>query len=265
MKIAVVGCGNMARALILSMAEADSALEFLTYTPSEIKAKLLAEDIGGTFCKNLSDLKNCDIWFIACKPQQVRELAAKISIYTANKKIISILASTKIKVLKDLFKTNHILRVMPNTPSVLGMGISLLSFSEELIDKKRLESLFKSCGDTYIVSEKELDELTAFTGSGPALIFFFAKMLQDQVIALGYSEIMARQLLNKLFEGSSALMANSPDTLSELVDKVTSEGGVTIEGIRELEKQNFSSTLFDSIRSIQNRGVELEKKLYSSN
>lgn len=237
MNIAVLGCGNMASQLVIQMHKANKNIQFFTYTPSKTKAKILADKVNGHLVNSLSEfnIDEIDYWLVGCKPQQVKDLAEDFHGQLENKIIVSMLAATNINKISTLFKTDNIIRIMPNTPIGLGQGITLVNVSKNLNQTKK-ENFINTLKDgSYIIetkSENEIDELTVFSGSGPAYIFNFAYSLEKKLVSMGYEEVMARELINKLFVGSSMLMKESSLSLTELITQVTSKGGVTIEAIK---------------------------------
>lgn len=250
MKIAVIGCGNMSVPIVSSIAKVYPEIEFHTFTPSKTRAIELANKVGGTFHKELATIVDMDYWLIACKPQQLNDLSLKLGEGFKNQKIISILAGTSIESLSNKLNTNMIFRVMPNTPCSLGLGISLIMTAKNVKseDKIKLADLFKTCGEIINVeSEKEFDELTIFSGSGPAYVFRFAKSYFLKLKQLGFSDELSRKLLDQLFLGSAHLMKNSNEDLETMIDKVTSKGGVTIEAIDVLEKNALDKIIDKSI------------------
>jgi pyrroline-5-carboxylate reductase len=266
-KIAVIGCGNMSWPIITRMHQAFSGeIEFHTYTPSKERSRLLSTEVNGVHHDELQSFEAMDFWFIACKPQQLESLASDIGSKIKDQKVISILAATSIAKLEKEFHTKFITRVMPNTPSALGMGIELITHSESLdiSDQLFINKMFEACGEVLLLeTEKEFDELTVFSGSGPAYIYRFALSYEKKLIEMGYSEHVSRKLLNQLFTGSSALMQNSEDKLQVLVDKVTSKGGVTIEAIKVLEGNTLDNTVSKSVDSALKRGKEIAQELDS--
>lgn len=250
MRIAVLGCGNMASAIIQRVHEVNKNIKFHTYTPSRTKSIELSSLVYGIHHDELSTLKDIDYWFIACKPQQLNELATQLGSIIHNQVIISVLAATSVEKLRKTLKSNFITRVMPNTPSRYAKGIELLVHSNEQSKESRefIHDFMKCCGDVHTLKDdKSLEELTTFSGCGPAYVFKFALAYEKKLIKMGYSKKLARELLNQLFSGSAELMSRSNSSLSELVDQVTSKGGVTIEAVKVLESQGIDEIVSHSI------------------
>lgn len=266
MKVAVIGCGNMATQVVIQMYQADKNIKFITYTPTKVKALSLAEKVRGVCVNSINDINidQIDYWLIGCKPQQVKDLANEVNGKLKNQIIISMLAATSISQLSEIFKTENILRIMPNTPIGLGQGITLINGSNNIVQSKK-EAFIKTLKQgSYIIetkSEKELDELTVFSGSGPAYVFNFALSLEKKLENLGYNPTMSRELINNLFVGSSLLMKDSHLNLSDLVDQVTSKGGVTVEAINIYRSKNLEAISSLAIDKALNRSNEINQEI----
>jgi pyrroline-5-carboxylate reductase len=266
MKVAVIGCGNMASKVVELMHANDKKITFFTYTPSETKAIALAKSVNGIQLSSLDDFDydKIDFWLIGCKPQQVKQLSTDFNDRLKGKNIVSMLAATSVSKLEELFKSKNILRIMPNTPIGLSHGITLT-----YIDRKSLASTFKTFLQSLAIgnfliptqSEKQLDELTVFSGSGPAYVFYFAYTFEQKLVEMGYSQDNARKLINHLFVGSSMLMEKSSELLSELIDQVTSKGGVTIEAIKEFKSSNLIDITSNAIDKALVRTDEIIQEL----
>lgn len=266
MNIAVIGCGNMASAVVLNMHKQFSELKFFTFTPSFTRAKTLADATNSLAVKSLEEFDNIDInyWILGCKPQQIKDLAKELNGKLKGKKIVSMLAATQVNKLKELFGTNDIIRIMPNTPVKYSKGITLF-FSENTIDKSFRDSVFKhmSAGSKVfnMDSEKQLDDVTVFTGSGPAYVFYLAQTLEDKLKTLNIPSDISREMINSLFTGSSSLMENSKETLPELVDQVTSKAGVTIEAINIYKASELDKITSKAIDAALERTDQIVQEL----
>ena len=242
MNIGVLGCGNMASAVVLNMHKKFKEIKFFTYTPSYIRAKNLADATNSYALRSLEEFKDIDYWILGCKPQQLNELAKALGDRLKNQKIVSMLAATNSSKIESLFDTKEVIRIMPNTPVKLGRGITLV-YSSNYVSKDFKEIVLKhnqSGSKVYFMNtEEELDRLTVITGSGPAYIFYLAQTLERKLQSMNVNDEIARDLINNLFQGSSELMATDKTKISVLVDQVTSKGGVTIEAINVYKQSNL--------------------------
>ncbi len=262
MKIGVFGCGNMMSAVVKGIYIKNNKLDFYTYTPSQTRAKELAQAVEGSFVESLADFPECDIYFVGCKPQQVKALSESVNL--ENKIIVSILAGTSVSRLEHLFKTKQIIRLMPNTPCLVGEGITLYYQTSSIPVKlgHQIKSNLDSLGMLLALeNESSLDELTTITGSGPALVYYFFQGLVEKATSLGLSREESNQILNQLLAGSSKLISSSEEkpNFIDQINKVTSKGGVTLAALEVLEQSKLHNSISDAIDSGIKRNEELSK------
>jgi pyrroline-5-carboxylate reductase len=263
MKIAVIGCGNMARAMVTQVHTKDKDISFFTYTPSGTRARALAKEVSGQAVETLEEIPNCDLYLIACKPQQLTDLALNLKGKLIDKNIVSVLAAINLKTLSEKLQSKNIIRVMPNTPSEIGLGVSLcISHTKASTEGFELAKRFLSpCGEVIeLGKEKELDELTIFSGCGPAYLYRFALAYEKEMVTLGYDKSLARRLIEQTFLGSAQLMKNSELEISTLIDNVTSKGGVTIEAVKVLELNGLDKIVSDSVVAAKLRTEQMSQE-----
>lgn len=268
--IGVIGCGNMAQAIVNGYHQKDSKVKFMTYTPSFTRADELARAVKGKAVKELSELTIAKTIVLACKPQQLNDLSHMVKNSDLNlkeKHIISILAATPIEALKNKLGAQKISRVMPNTPALIGEGVSLVIHSKEVThkDKELVNKFFSACGEVQELKTEELfEKVTTVSGSGPAYVFLFAEALLTKLLNWGLNQEQARNIVNQLFIGSSHLMKNQKqDSLNEMIDKVTSKGGVTIEAINAFKKVGLSDITSSALDQAYARSMEIEREIKS--
>lgn len=258
MKIAVLGCGNMATPIVEKIAQtADHS--FYTYTPSFTKAEALAKKVNGQSVKELKELPCVDYVILGCKPQQFSSLCSSLSeVQLGNPTYISLLAATPLDVLEKKLDSANVVRVMPNTPVAVEEGISLFCSNKE--KDKTILDLFSKTGLCLWVSEKDLDVATVVAGSGPAYVYYFAKTLSDFLEKEGLSKEVSKLITDQLFIGSSKLLKGKDN--QKLIDQVTSKGGTTIEAIRVY--QNDMDVLTNrALTAAKNRVKEIAQELNS--
>lgn len=264
--LGIIGCGNMANAIVRGFHQKDPSQKFLTYSPSFNSADKLAEAVGGRACKSLSELQEASSILVACKPQQLGQLAIDVEeqgLNLANKHIISILAAISFEALKGKLKSDAVSRVMPNTPALLGEGMSLVMHSKSVDQPQRdlTDRFFTSCGKTLAISNETLfDKVTTVTGSGPAYVFLFAQSMVEKLKTWGLDDKQARAAVVQLFQGSSALMQDETDTsLQQLIDRVTSKGGVTIEAVNSYRRDSLDAMTDRALDKAYQRSQEMTK------
>lgn len=268
--IGVIGCGNMASAIVTGMHKAYPNTEFVTYTPTFTRAQELAHKVGGKAVHELSELATCEYLLIGCKPQQFADLAKNLKQdlpELESKYIISMMAAVSLNSIEKHLGSASITRVMPNTPIGVGEGISLLLHSgpakKNLPDEvEYVSNLFEGCSQVYeMQSEEQFDKVTTISGSGPAYIFYLAELLADNLTQWGMDNIQATELSIKLIKGSVELMANRGEaSLSDLVDQVTSKKGVTIEAIEVFRNQGLPQLVAKALAAAYSRSTEISKE-----
>lgn len=268
--IGVIGCGNMASAIVTGIHAVFPDEKFITYTPSFTRADELSKKVRGKAVKELSELSECDYLLIGCKPQQFAELAANLKKslpHLSSKYIISMMAAVSLESIEKNLGTAHITRVMPNTPIRHGEGISLLLHSEMAVTDQAdkvdfVTKRFNACSQIFTMeSEEQFDKVTTVSGSGPAYIFYLAEILAKNLEDWGMDVKSATELSIQLMKGSVELMANRGETgLSELVDQVTSKKGVTIEAIEVFKNQGLPELVRNALEAAYSRSKEMSKE-----
>ena len=262
--IGVIGCGNMSSAIVRGMHKVYPNEKFVTYTPSFVRAEKLAQEVEGVAVKTLAELKGVETLIIGCKPQQFEELAQNLKdIKLENPHVISIMAAVSIETIRKKLGYQSVTRFMPNTPSLFNEGMGLLIHADEVSEAQRshILKLLSSVSKLQMLESEELfDRVTTVTGSGPAYIFYFAKNLCDELEKWGIDSVDAKKMVIQLFKGSTAMMENSKElTLSELVDQVTSKGGVTIEAIHKFKELNMDQMIAAALKAAYHRSIEITK------
>ncbi len=259
-KIGIFGCGNMGEALALGFRSKSSELEIYLYNPTLKKAQSLANKVQGIVVNKLHEMPlDCDWYVLGFKPQSLSEFQFQ---FNPGAKILSVLAGVGIKTLERKFQKTKIARLMPNTPSKLGLGANL--FYAEFEDALILESL-NSLGKIFIMkSEEELDRLTGVSGSGPAIIFEFALAFYENALNAGLDSNESMDLINQTFLGSVSLMEKARlegTSLEVLRDQVVSKKGVTHEALATLRSGHLNEILNSAFQSAYLRTLELKKEI----
>lgn len=258
-KIGVFGCGNMGRALVLGMKAHFPDAEFFLYTPSETKAKELAELVQGHFVKTLDQMPlDIDWYLLAFKPQVLDDFQF---VFKANSKIISVLAGVSTEKLIAKFNVEKIARLMPNTPSSIGEGANLYFLSEGFSKSEEISfvELIRATGHLYkMQTEGDLDLTTAFSGSGPALVFELARIFEAELIRMTEGRVPAKDIVAQTFFGSAGLM-KLEKSFEELRLQVTSKKGVTYEALEVLKNNDLQGLFRGAFEAAYRRTLELSK------
>ena len=245
----------MATALLSPLKESLQDVEILIYTPSFTSAEKLASIIGGKAIDQIQDLE-IDELLLCHKPQQLssvmQDWAGKIN----PSFVMSLMAGISIKKLKQHFPNAEFMRWMPNTPCQVGKGI-VTTFSTDSTKASFWESALQNCAKVFPCETEELlDETTSILGSGPGVIFEFARLFSNELTRLGVSETDASELIKTLFFGSASLMKNESLSFEQLRNNVTSPGGVT-QAILESLSGNLENNFTNAMKAGQNRTKEL--------
>lgn len=261
MKIAIIGCGNMAATLFRRIITEPH--EIFCYTPSFMRAEKLAKEINASAVKNLTELKGMDLYILGMKPQQLDSFVNQSNDLLEHKNVLSMLTAISISSLQQKLNTKQVARIMPNTPSQIGKGIELFTFSDFFEHQQFCLDFFKPCGRCFEVTEEQLDELTVFTGSGPAYVFYFIQQLTDLLESKGYDRAMAKELIGNLFLGASEYFLKSDRSAHDLIELVTSKGGVTAEAMKVFKEPAFGEYFSRAITRASERNLELASAINS--
>ncbi|NLT95475.1 MAG: pyrroline-5-carboxylate reductase [Clostridia bacterium] len=192
------------------------------------------------------------IVIIAIKPQNFCDVAHKL-ISKPNKEqlIISIAAGISLSRLEKHFGSIPVIRVMPNTPALIGAGMAALCKGHFALDchLEAAEKIFKSVGETVIIDEKLIDGVTGLSGSGPAYVYQFIEALADGGVLVGLPRKTAYLLAAQTVVGAGLMVLKTGLHPGELKDMVTSPGGTTIKAINVLEKSGFRAAVMDAVEA----------------
>ena len=236
MKMAVIGCGNLATAVVSKI----EGIELHTYTPSFTRAEALAKLKGGVAYKELKNLPKVDYLVLGMKPQQFIDFAKEFRPYfDPQTVVISLLAGTSVKSINEHLGASKVLRVMSNTPALVGAGLHALYF-ENIDNQEIAENFFKASGKILVLKkEEQIDSITCFSGSGPAYVFELARVLSKELEGRGFSAKEASLVIKQTVLGSSLLMSDSKLSPLELREQVTSKAGVTEKVLASIKESGF--------------------------
>lgn len=263
LKIGVFGCGNMGRALVLGMKAKFPGAQFYLFTPGHTSARELALKVDGHSLNQITEMpKNLDWYLLAFKPQTLEEFQFDFS---SESKIISVLAGVKTSKLMEKFKVSKMARLMPNTPAAINEGASLFFLNSHFNpnEKEEFISLLNSTGKLFpMKSEEDLDLTTAFSGSGPALLFELARIFEAELTRMTDGRVPAKEIISQTFFGSAALMnsfSQADQSFEELRNQVTSKKGVTYEALEVLKANKLENIFKEAFMAAYKRTVELSK------
>lgn len=256
MKLGFIGCGNMASAIIGGILKNNLVRtdNILASVKSEASAKRVRETLGiSCSTDNLEVAKSADYVFLAVKPQFCAQVAAEIKeALTPNQVLVSVIAGKNLSWLKEhLGEDKKLIRTMPNTPALVGEGITGVC-PDALVSQEELQqvlALLRCCGRADVVTEPILDLVGAVSGSSPAFVFMFIEALADGAVAEGMPRKQAYEFAAQAVLGSAKMVLETKKHPGELKDMVCSPGGTTIEGVNTLEKEGMRSAVMDAVRA----------------
>jgi pyrroline-5-carboxylate reductase len=266
--IAFIGAGNMASALITGLLKSGYAkAQLLALDPSASQRELMAEKFGIRTLADIADpaLACANICVLATKPQQLAgaalALANTFSVAKSSALFISIAAGIRIANLSAWLGTQaRIVRTMPNTPALIGQGITGMyanAFCSDT-DREFAQDIMQACGQAiWLTQESQLDAVTAISGSGPAYVFYFIEALQAAGLELGLSEDQSRELAIATFTGASSLAAQSNEAPAVLRERVTSKGGTTFAALELMRAHKVSESILAAAIAAAHRAKEL--------
>ena len=261
-RIAFIGGGNMASAIIgglLGQGFAPSQIDVVEpLAPAQEKLRnsfgVTAQAQAGSFL-NAVDLV---VW--AVKPQAFRQAAQQVQSYTQEALHLSVAAGIPSDSIAHWLGTERVVRAMPNTPALIGKGISALFAREaaSLEDKAWIGQIMAGTGELlWLDAEEKLDVVTALSGSGPAYLFYFMEAMTTAGVEMGLTREQAHQLTIATFVGAGALAQASPDSPKVLRQRVTSKGGTTEAAIASMEDDDLQAQLINAIYAARQRAKEL--------
>ncbi len=267
MNITFLGGGNMANALIGGLLKQGfSATGIKVVEPLAENRERLAATFG-IACLPAADATamDCEALVLSVKPQQMREALAPFSGKLSHQIVISIAAGTRLAdISRWLGGHRKLVRSMPNTPALIGAGITGL-YADPCVDaegRRQAEMVLGAVGKTvWIAEEAMMDAVTAVSGSGPAYVFYFIESLRDAARGLGFSEEQARLLAIETVIGAAALAAASPEDVSVLRQRVTSKGGTTEAALNSLDADQVKAAFVRAVEAAEARGRELGELL----
>jgi pyrroline-5-carboxylate reductase len=270
-RIIFIGGGNMAEAIFSHMpsddlADTSSTPQIVVTQRNPEKHEILAHKYPTlTILPDLNFVTTAnDIVIIATKPQDAKNTCENLKTKIKASTIISIMTGITVLTLDKWLDNDRVARVMPNTPSAVGLGVSGIYFSPTIITEHQqiIDSIFKSIGKTYIFPDEDyIDKITAVSGSSPAYIFYFIECLINTAIKqFGFDENIAKEITLQVVKGSLAMIENNIETeIGELRKNVTSKKGTTEQAIQIFETHNLAQIIRDAEIACYNRAKELSK------
>lgn len=272
-QIGIIGGGNIGEALLAGIVadteDAADAKKIIVADPSQERLDELKDKYGMVTAREGREAaEGADILFICVKPNIVPivldEVAEVLDSNSQDTIVVSLAAGVTISTMESALPAGTtVVRTMPNTPMLVGkgaIGIAGGRFAEE-DQLKTVQDIMSKVGEAVIVKEKELDAVTAVSGSGPAYIFLVVEAMIESAVQLGLARPLAEKLAIANVQGAATMMsrnlAEGGDTPSVLRTKVTSPGGTTAAALRELEESGIRGAFFHAMEACKDRSEEL--------
>lgn len=262
--VAMVGGGQMALALAEGFCRAGllSPEAITVHDPAAAARERLAERLPGIgFAPTSADaVEGADVIFLAVKPQQVATAAEEFrGAIGARATVVSIVAGLSIATLSASLRCPRIIRVMPNTPCLVGEGVSVVSRAADVGDDAVAVTmaLLASVGSVHEVEERLLDAVTGLSGSGPGFVALVIEALADGGVKAGLPRGLSLELATRTLAGTAALVARTGDHPAQIRDRVASPAGTTIAGLAVLEARAVRSALIEAVTAAADRARAL--------
>lgn len=263
MRITFIGGGNMASALIAGVLRQGHAAQHIAVVEhnAEARARLLAAYPVRTYPGLCAEAVAADVVVLAVKPQQLKALAQALAPLLASQLVVSIAAGVRARTLSAWLQGYaSVVRTMPNTPAMIGAGVTALFALPDVTAAQRqtAEAILQAAGSVLWVEDEALmDAVTAVSGSGPAYVFYFIEAMQQAALELGLSASAARQLALQTMLGSAQLAASSSEDVATLRARVTSKAGTTERAVQCMDEAGVKAAIVSAIHAAAARSREL--------
>lgn len=270
-RLAFIGAGNMAKAIIAGLIKTGYPKENICVSAPSVhnRSQLNAEYGVSHHDDNIKNANEADVIILAVKPQMMQIVCENLkeTVNFKDKLIITLAAGIEVNRYNTwLGAQNQIVRVMPNTPSLIGEGISGI-YAPEYVSETAInfvKKLMKSVGLVHVLDEESMmHSFIATAGSAPAYFFVFMQAIEKAAIEFGFTQGQAQQLVLQTAKGAVLLADNAKDKYSfqNLSEQVTSKGGTTEQALKVFTDQHLSETVFNAMKAAADKSDELSKRL----
>ena len=268
-QIAILGTGSMGKAILSGLlAAGTSPANVRVTTKSKASADAIFSNhsvhaiaLESDAAANSSAAKGADLVILAVKPNMILETLSDVaSALKPDCLVVSVAAGITTAAMEEQLSGNSaVVRAMPNTPSVVGLGVTGISKGSN-VSAEKLDlavELFSSVGKVLVVDESKIDALSTISGSGPAYVFYFAEKLITAAKSLGFSEQEASLMVKETFLGSATLLATSSSSPEELRQQVTSPNGTTMQATGRFDAADLERVFIEATEAALARAKEL--------
>ena len=266
MKLGFIGCGNMAQAMITGILtqKVVSPQELIVSNPREEKTAKLKDDLESLQQQTTKKWQNNQYFGVICKATGIPSCDQRIRDEVSSEQIIvTIAAGVSMEAAERQFgKEVKIVRVMPNTPALVGEGMSGLCCNEYVTEEEfdLVHKIFESFGKAEKITENLMDAVVGVSGSGPAYVYMFIEAMADAAVAQGLPRKQAYTFAAQTLLGSAKMVLETGQHPGELKDAVCSPAGTTIEAVNVLEKKGMRSAVIEAVTAAAKKNHQLGKK-----
>lgn len=270
-QISIIGTGSMGKAILSGLLSAGTRpAKIRVTTKSKASSEAILSNYGvqassqeSDSTTNASAVSDADLVILAVKPNMILETLEEIaSALKPNCLVVSVAAGITTASMEEAISGKaSVVRAMPNTPSVLGLGVTGISKGSN-VSSEQLDlavDLFSSVGKVLVIEEGKIDALSTISGSGPAYVFYFAEKLINAAKALGFSDQEASMMVKETFLGSATLLATSSQSPEELRQQVTSPNGTTMQATGRFDEADLEKVFIEATEAALARAKELGK------
>lgn len=267
-KIGIIGLGNIGGIFAKRISEQENSFisKIYGYDINRAKFEKCQKEAKILEVSSIKELtEKSDIVLIAVKPNVIGEVLHEVDRgFDTDKILVSVAAGVPISFFEKIIGTeNKIVRTMPNTPAMIGEGITGVCCNSNVSgeDLEMIKSIFEMVGRVEFLEEKYFDIITSLTGSGPAYVFMFIEAMADAAVCCGLQRDQAYRLASHGIVGAARMLIESGKHPGELKDQVCSPAGTTIEAVKVLEKNTFRYAVFEAVVECAKKAAEIEKRL----
>jgi pyrroline-5-carboxylate reductase len=264
-RVGIIGTGNMGQAMVRGWSRA-GGFDLAGIDLNRENLEKLGRETGMRVLDSVQELaRTSDYLIAAVKPRHMGATLASVRDHTRETTcLISIAAGLRLESLQEMIgRACPVVRVMPNTPALVGKGVFALCFDDPGLaegHKETAASLFKALGQVHVLEEAAFDAFTALAGSGPAYVFYIMEALVEAGVAGGLSRAQATDMTKALLTGSSALAEESGHSLTALREMVTSPGGTTITALNHLDRNAVRGAIIDAVLAALDKSESMGRK-----
>ena len=264
-KIGFIGMGNMGYALVRGLLSAFDEDDIMFSCSTDARRKSVSSKLGITAAMSNAELvQACEIIVLAIKPQVYQEVFDEIAPFVHQGSMIISLAPGKSisYITQALSGKVRVVRAMPNTPALIGHGMTGIAYDESIFsaeDIDIIDKLFSSVGSYRKVDEEQMSAVVCASGSSPAYVYMFIKELTDAVVKKGLPKETALDMVSNAVLGAAMMVLKTGEDPDVLKERVCSKGGTTIAGIGRLNEDGFAWAIHDATEACYIRSEELGK------